>query len=544
MAQDGLTRRGFVRLTALGAGAAVAGGMLGQERPLAAYGAVPNLAGKTAVVIGSGFAGAVTAYRLGQAGVVTTVLERGRRWDVDGSGTTFCTIRNPDWRCAWFNTHPPLGLDVSGTIESRAGLIATHQGDGIKVLSGAGVGGGSLVIGMFLPQPRRVDWAKVYPTALSYDLMDSTYWPRARANLGAATIPADIQNTGQYKGARAWLGYLAEFGQTPLSIPFAVNWDTIRAELAGTVPACHTVGEGPYGSNSGAKNSVDRNYLVWAAATGNVTVRPLHQVTEIHEVSGQDKFEVRCKQIDEYGTVLATRTFVCDFLFMAAGSVYTTSLLLSSRAQGWLPRLVNANVGKGWGNNGDFLVARLNLRKDVGADQGGPGNVKFIDDKNPYATASMAWESAPVPTWLTNTTAHLVTSLVPERGEIRYDPVTGAGKVYWPYGVMETTSEKAGRDLVSRLWWQTEGRYGYLFNGLPDYDRGSGSGLGSANTWHPLGGMVMGQATDFGGKSLDYPNLYCVDGSALPGSTCLSNPSLTITANAERCMDLFVAAHA
>jgi len=54
----------------------------------------------------------------------------------------------------------------------------------------------------------------------------------------------------------------------------------------------------------------------------------------------------------------------------------------------------------------------------------------------------------------------------------------------------------------------------------------------------------MGQATDFNGRSVDYPNLYCVDGSLLPGSTCLSNPSLTITANAERCMDRFIAAHA
>ena len=54
----------------------------------------------------------------------------------------------------------------------------------------------------------------------------------------------------------------------------------------------------------------------------------------------------------------------------------------------------------------------------------------------------------------------------------------------------------------------------------------------------------MGQATDFAGRSVDHPNLYCVDGSLLPGSTCLANPSLTITANAERVMDLFVAAHA
>jgi cholesterol oxidase len=544
MTNSNLSRRDLLRVTALGAGAAVASGIMGRQGPLAAYGAVPNLAGKTAVVIGSGFGGAVAAYRLGQAGVVTTVLERGRRWDVDGSGETFCTVSKPDWRCAWFSDHPPLGLDVSKTIERKAGLIATHYGDGIKVLSGSGVGGGSLVIGMFMPQPRQREWNQVYPAALGYDEMDTIYWPRARQNLGAATIPGDIQSAPQYKAARAWLDYVAQFGQTPVPVPFGVNWDVIRKELAGQVPACHTIGEGPYGSNSGAKNSVDRNYLKWAAATGNVTTLALHEVTEIHEVPGQDKFEIRCKQIDQDGTVLATKTFVCDYLFMAAGSVYTTSLLLTSKVKGWLPRLVNANVGKGWGNNGDFLVARLALRKDVGTAQGGPGNVKFIDDANPFATATMAWEASPMPSWIGNATAHLVTSLAPERGEIRYDPATGAGKVYWPYGVMGTTSEKAGRDLVTRLWWKTEGSQGFLFNGLPSYDRGTGQGLGSANTWHPLGGMVMGKATDFGGKAVDYPNLYCVDGSVLPGSGCLANPSLTITANAERCMDQFIAAHA
>lgn len=538
------TRRGLLRITAVGAGAAVASGVLGRERALASYGIVPSLAGKTAVVVGSGFGGAVAAYRLGQAGVRTTVLERGRRWDVDGSGTTFCTVGKPDWRCAWFDDHPPLGLDVSRTIERRAGLIAKHRGDGITVLSGAAVGGGSLAIGMFLPQPRRSEWARVYPADLGYDEMDHTYWPRARQTLSAATIPPDVQDHQQYQGARAWLEYLAEFRQSPVAIPFAVDWNVIRDELAGRAPACHTIGEGPFGSNSGAKNSVDRNYLRWAAATGNVSVLPLHEVTEIQEVSGQDGFEVRCRQINEFGDVLATKTMACDYLFLAAGSVYTTSLLVTARAKGWLSRLSPA-VGKGWGNNGDFLVVRLNVRKKVGFAQGGPGNVKFFDDHNPYATAAMAWEAAPVPTSLgTPAMAHLVTSVTPERGEIRYDPATGTGRVHWPYGAMETAADKAGRDLVTRLWWETEGKKGYPFSGLPDYDRNTGSGFGSANTWHPLGGMVMGQATDFDGRVVGYPNLYCVDGSLLPGSACLANPALTITANAERCMDRFVAAHA
>jgi cholesterol oxidase len=219
-------------------------------------------------------------------------------------------------------------------------------------------------------------------------------------------------------------------------------------------------------------------------------------------------------------------------------------MLVTAKAKGWLTRL-SPEVGRGWGNNGDFLVLRLNVRKDVGFAQGGPGNAKFFDDGNPYAPAAMAWEAAPVPALLGRPAmAHLVTTITPERGEIRYDPATGAGKVHWPFGEMQTEGEKAGRDLATRLWWETEGRHGHLFSGLPSYDRNTGSGFGSANTWHPLGGAVMGRATDFGGRVNGYRNLYCVDGALLPGSAALANPALTITANAERCLDRFVADHA
>lgn len=44
-----------------------------------------------AIVIGSGFGGAVAALRLATAGIETIVLERGRRWVISNAGDTFAT---------------------------------------------------------------------------------------------------------------------------------------------------------------------------------------------------------------------------------------------------------------------------------------------------------------------------------------------------------------------------------------------------------------------------------------------------------------------
>jgi cholesterol oxidase len=55
-------------------------------------------------------------------------------------------------------------------------------------------------------------------------------------------------------------------------------------------------------------------------------------------------------------------------------------------------------------------------------------------------------------------------------------------------------------------------------------------------TVHPLGGMPLGLATDLHCRVKNYPGLYAIDGSILPGPGALTNPSLLITAMAERCM--------
>lgn len=61
-------------------------------------------------------------------------------------------------------------------------------------------------------------------------------------------------------------------------------------------------------------------------------------------------------------------------------------------------------------------------------------------------------------------------------------------------------------------------------------------------TAHPLGGAVLGRATDGYGRVHGHPGLYVMDGAAIPGSTATVNPSLTITALAERNIEAIIRA--
>ena len=56
-----------------------------------------------AIVVGSGYGGGVSALRLGQAGVNTLILEKGRLWDApDADGRRFTKMLPADTRAGWF----------------------------------------------------------------------------------------------------------------------------------------------------------------------------------------------------------------------------------------------------------------------------------------------------------------------------------------------------------------------------------------------------------------------------------------------------------
>ncbi|MHC5822352.1 MAG: FAD-binding protein, partial [Nostoc sp.] len=289
-----------------------------------------------ALIIGSGFGGAVAALRLGEAGIKTIVLERGQRWPISAAGNTFSTYQNPDGRSTWLS--PTTIIFNKVPIDVYTGVLDVKVGDGIIAYRGAGVGGGSLVYNAVSYQPTKELFYQVFPRSIKYEELDKVYYPKVRSILKPSPIPDDILNTDYYLASRILLEQAGIAGLRARKLDVAVDWDIVRQEIAGQKVPSAIAGQVYYGLNSGAKNSLDRNYLSMAEATKKVEIRPLHVVDTIEEYHA-GRFRVTCNQINQRGVVLAKKSFICRYLFLAAGSIGTTELLLRAKHEGTLPRL-------------------------------------------------------------------------------------------------------------------------------------------------------------------------------------------------------------
>lgn len=482
-----------------------------------------------AVVIGSGFGGAVASLRLAQAGIETVVLERGQRWPITPAGNTFPTFNNPDKRISWLSNHVTFPDAPPATFNPYAGLIELVEGDGIKVVCGAGVGGSSLVYGAMMLKPSPELFQQVIPSEISYNELNSIYYPRVQSMIGFSPIPSDILSAPPYLSTRLFLQQAAEAGFNPTFINNAVNWDIVRKELNGTAVPSLTRGELIYGVNSGAKNSVDHNYLVQAESTPYVKIYPLHIVTLINtgnDPSGSEGYVIECSEIDVNGNVILNKIISCKYLFLAAGSMGTPRLLLKAKTLGSLPHL-SETLGKFWGNNGDHLVDRF-VNQDTLPFQGSPPSAVFFDWNNPSGPVTIEHVPAPIPIEL-HTMGLLGMGIPKALGQMGYNVKTDALQLTWP-SIADQASSQAIMSTLNVLNQATGGSTLDL-NGVN----------GGPVTYHPLGGAVLGQTCDYYGRVINYENLYVVDASLIPGSTGCVNPSWTVAAIAERCMDQIIA---
>ncbi|MET8945604.1 GMC oxidoreductase [Streptomyces sp. NPDC004542] len=486
-----------------------------------------------AVVIGSGYGGAVAALRLGQAGIRTVVLEMGRLWNTAGSdGKVFCSTTAPDERSMWFRTRTEaplatfLWLDlVNKDITPYPGALDRVHYDAMSVFVGRGVGGGSLVNGGMAVTPPPAYFAEQFPTVDASE-MYGTWFPRARAMLGVNSIdPAWFESTEWYKFARTSRKAADTAGLKTTFVPNVYDFGYMQREAAGTATKSALAGEVVYGNNHG-KRSLDKTYLAAALGTGNVTIHSLEKVRTVSRAS-DGSYVLTADRIDTTGAVVETKTYGCTYLFLGGGSLGTTELLVRARDTGTLPDL-DASVGAGWGTNGNTMLGRANHIWDtVGADQA-TMPVLGIDD---WANADnpVFAEIAPLPMGFEHwVSLYLAITKNPQRARFTYDASSGAVKLGWT-AAQSAVSVAMAKKLFDRINSANATLYRYdLF--------GSGSKVFADDfTYHPLGGCVLGRATDDYGRVKGYPKLYVTDGSLVPGSIGV-NPFVTITALAERTM--------
>ncbi|WP_338599829.1 GMC oxidoreductase [Saccharopolyspora sp. SCSIO 74807] len=519
------TRRRMLGLAALQTAAALGIGTVSTRPAKAAERSyVP------AVVVGSGYGSAVTALRLGEAGVSTLMLEMGRSWNTAADdGTIFSSMLTPDHRSMWFRnrTEAPLAsflwLDLANRdIKPFAGVLDKVHFDEMSVYTGRGVGGGSLVNGGMAVTPRRDYFEQILPQ-VDAEQMYARYFPRANRMLGTNSVDRSwFEQCESYRYARLSRQQAGAAGFRTAFVPNVYDFDYMRREEAGEVPKSALASEVIYGNNHG-KRSLDKSYIPAALGTGNVTLQTLTQVRSVRREPGGN-YVLTIERIDELGESRGTSEIACKYLFLGAGSVGSTELLLRARETGALPELSDA-IGEQWGNNGNVMLGRANHPWNAtGMVQSGMPSLgidNWDDPVNPVFA-----EIAPVPAGVeTFASLYLAITRNPERGRFVYDAASDSAKLRWTESQTQPSID-AAKAVFDRINRANGTAYRHdLF--------GDDRAFESRFTYHPLGGCVLGHATDDYGRVRGGTNLYVTDGSLIPGSTGV-NPFVTITALAER----------
>lgn len=491
--------------------------------------APPAVASHTDVlVIGTGFGASVAALRLGQAGATVSMLERGSRWPRDPWRRIHPGDTLLDGRGIWHKRNFRNLLGVAQPVDKFGGVLDDTEYEHLRVWRGAAVGGGSIVFTGVLLEPPKQYFEHVFGSTVSQAEMHDTWYPKARSMLKASRMPDDIYNSPPFGHSRRWDRHARKAGFTTEPLDGIWDWDVVRAELESRSRRSATIGESNYGNANGAKWDLTLNYLPRAEATGKVTIHHGHVVDRIGQDS-RDRYTVDLRVVDPTGETLETKTVTCDRLVLGAGSIGTSELLVRAREEGTLKNL-DDSVGEGFGTNGDAaMVQFLSLSK--GLSQASPSASTILDTSGDLPARMENWYSLGL-----QINAGVIGSLGmvmdPARARFTYSAAKDDVIVDWPEDGNKAT-EEALRAMQDKVAEANGVGTGVPVLGVPD--------VATTFTAHPLGGAVIGKASDEYGRVKGHPGLYVVDGAGIPGSTGTANPSLTIVALAERNMAKVIA---
>src|ERR1700710_2623735 len=275
------------------------------------------------VIVGSGFGGSVSALRLAEKGYKVLVLEAGKRWRTEDFPKSNWNVRKFLWMPALF-CH---GIQ-------RLTLLRD-----VLVLSGAGVGGGSLVYACthLVPEDKAFQRG-TWPKGIDWKRALEPHYRTAKRILGVPATPHLWPGDEALRDFAKSIGRDDTFAPTDVAILFGERAGQQVGDpfFGGEGPdrtTCTYCGGCMVGCRHGAKNTLDKNYL-WFAEKLGTEIRPETLATGIEE-DGVGGWTVTTRSAPRR-LVPGRRTIRARGVVLAAGALGTTDLLLKCRDAGKL----------------------------------------------------------------------------------------------------------------------------------------------------------------------------------------------------------------
>ena len=519
------------------------------------------------LVIGSGFGGSVSALRLTEKGYRVGVVEAGARFEDDdfSSGTFDIT------RYLWA---PALGCYGIQRID------AVHD---TMIVAGAGVGGGSLVYANTLYEPLPAfyndpQWSHI--TDWKSEL--APYYDQAKRMLGVVQNPVRTPADDVMEKVAGDMGVADSFHPTPVGVffggpgqqPGEQAEDPFFGGVGPARNACLNCGECMSGCRHNAKNTLVKNYLYLAEKQG-ARVMPLSTVTRIRPREGGG-YDVTIKYTKaKRATARTTRTLTAEHVVMAAASLGTQKLLHRMKDEGHLPRL-SERLGYLSRTNSESILGAIAPKSDTTDYSYGVAiTSSFHPDADTHvepvrygkgfnAMAMMQTVltdgDGDVPRWrawlkelwtqrreitnlydLKHWSERTVIALVMQSLD---NSITTYGKRNKVTGHWRMTSRQ-GHGAPNPTWIPAANdavrRIAGVLGGTPGGNIGEPFNM--PLTAHFIGGCAIGDSPETGvidpyQRVYGHPGLHVMDGAAITANLGV-NPSLTITAQAERAMALW-----